>query len=131
VTLRRVTHKGQKLSGHLQRIKNQTTTAINKRFSADGTMHGTSPKYFLNMDETAVFFESKSQTVVSPKGKKRYHQETVGVMQKGQQLLLPLQLLGPSLIPFLFLKISLMLWLRRPWQLLGSKVVVRQRDGLI
>jgi hypothetical protein len=32
-------------------------------------MHGTAPKYFLNMDQTAVFFESKSQTVVSTKGK--------------------------------------------------------------
>ena len=70
LTLRQVTHKGQKLSGHLLRIKQQTTTAINKRFSEDGTMFGTDPKYFLNMDQTAVFFESKSQTVVSCKGKK-------------------------------------------------------------
>jgi hypothetical protein len=38
LSIHRVTRVGQKLSGHLQQIKEDTTTAINSRFLPGGTL---------------------------------------------------------------------------------------------
>jgi hypothetical protein len=68
LSIRQVTHVGQTLSGHLQQVKQDTTTAINSRFIAGGTLENVGPHYFINMDQTAVYFESKSKCIVNQKG---------------------------------------------------------------
>jgi hypothetical protein len=70
LSIRRVTYVGQKLSDHLQKVKDDTTTSINKRFVPGHPMHGLDPHFFLIMDQTAVYFESISKTVVAKKGSK-------------------------------------------------------------
>jgi hypothetical protein len=70
LSIRRVTRVGQKLSGHMQKVKDDTTTSINKKFLPRHPMHGLDPHYFLSMSQTAVYFESKSKTVVAKKGSK-------------------------------------------------------------
>lgn len=67
--MRRITRVGQKLSGHLKSVRDDTTTAINKRFEYSGSLSDCQPRFFINMDQTAVFFEAKSSTTVDKKGK--------------------------------------------------------------
>jgi hypothetical protein len=45
-------------------------------------MHGIDPHYFLNMDQAAVFFESKSKTVVAKKGSKTVSAKDSGKRQQ-------------------------------------------------
>jgi Tc5 transposase DNA-binding domain len=73
LSIHRVTRVGQKHSGHLQQIKEDTTTAINSRFLPGGTLENVSPHFFINMDLTAVYFESKSKCIVAQKGARRVY----------------------------------------------------------
>jgi Tc5 transposase DNA-binding domain/DDE superfamily endonuclease len=104
LTLRRVTHRGQKLSGHLNAIRIDTATAINKRFSKSGSMYGLNPKYFLNMDQTAVYFESKSSVVVSPKGKRSVPMRDSGSDAKRATIVVTISAAGDKLEPFFIFK---------------------------
>lgn len=65
---RRIAHEGQKLSDHLQTVKDQFTNMVNSRFELEGTMEGSAAKYVANMDETAVFLECKSKTTIYHRG---------------------------------------------------------------
>jgi Tc5 transposase DNA-binding domain len=56
-----VTRVGQKPSGHLQKVKDNTTTSIYKRFLPGHPVHGLDPHFFLNMDQTAVYFEANQK----------------------------------------------------------------------
>lgn len=73
LSLRRITRVGQKLSGHLDSVRIETCQAIHKRFAFDGTLPNLPLKYFINMDQTAVYFESKAKTTVDKRGKKVIH----------------------------------------------------------
>lgn len=68
LSARRATKVGQKLSGHLESVKEDYVTSVCERFDVDGTLHGTDVGTFVNMDETAVFFESKVKGTVSERG---------------------------------------------------------------
>ena len=63
LSIRRTTRVGQKLSGHLEAIRLDTIAAINNRFKY-GSLENLSPHYFLNMDQTAIYFEGKSKTSI-------------------------------------------------------------------
>jgi hypothetical protein len=47
LSIRQVTRDGQKLSGHLQQLKQDT---INSRFIADVALEIAGPHYFINMN---------------------------------------------------------------------------------
>jgi hypothetical protein len=64
----RVTRIGQKLSGHLKEVQDDAATAIQKKLAEGGTLHEMDLKYFINMDQTAVYFEMKSSTTVHEVG---------------------------------------------------------------
>jgi hypothetical protein len=66
--IRCVTRVDQRLSGHLQQKKEDTTTAINSRFFPGGTLEYVSPHFFLNMNQTAAYYESKSKCIIAQKG---------------------------------------------------------------
>jgi hypothetical protein len=68
LSVRRVTCIGQKLSGHLKEVQDDAAAAIRKRLAEGGTLHGMDLKYFINMDQTAVYFEMKSSTTVNEVG---------------------------------------------------------------
>lgn len=78
LSIRRRTHVGQKLSGHLLAVKQNFGKIISQRFSTNGTLANVPAKFCLNMDQTAVFFESKNNTTVNKKGRK-----TVSVRDSG------------------------------------------------
>ncbi len=46
------------------------TAVINKRFIKEGTLYKLPGRYFLNMDQTAIYFEQKASRVVGKKGEK-------------------------------------------------------------
>jgi hypothetical protein len=56
LSVRHVTRIRQKLSGHLKEIQDDCANAIQKRMDVGGTLHGIDLKYFINMDQTAVYF---------------------------------------------------------------------------
>ena len=55
LSIRRATHVGQKLRGHLLHVQNDFVEMVNERFQPGGTLEGTPPSMFVNMDETAIF----------------------------------------------------------------------------
>lgn len=68
LSIRRVTHEGQKLSGHLASVQRDFVACVMERFGCDGTLSRVTPSGFVNMDETAVFFETKTNQTVNPIG---------------------------------------------------------------
>jgi len=68
MSIRRVTHKGQKLRLHLLEVRDDMAVSIRRRFVDGGSLQGLDLRFFVNMDETAVFFESKSKTTVHTRG---------------------------------------------------------------
>jgi hypothetical protein len=69
LSIRKATRVGQKLSGHLKKVKEDCALAMRNRMSVGGTLHGMDLKYFINMDQTAVYFESKSSNTVCSSNK--------------------------------------------------------------
>jgi len=65
LSIRRVTRVGQKLSGHLEQVRTDSAAAVSSRFLPGGTLAGMDDKYFINMDQMAVYYESKSKTMIS------------------------------------------------------------------
>jgi transposase-like protein len=101
LSIRRVTRVGQKLSGHLQQVKQDTTTAINSRFIAGGTLENVGPHYFINMDQTAVYFESKSKCIVAQKGARSVCARDSGSDAKRCTIVVTVAADGTKLPPFL------------------------------
>jgi DDE superfamily endonuclease/Tc5 transposase DNA-binding domain len=104
LSIRRVTRVGQKLSGHLQQVKQDTTTAINSRFIAGGTLENVGPHYFINMDQTAVYFESKSKCIVAKKGARSVCARDSGSDAKRCTIVVTVAADGTKLPPFFVFK---------------------------
>lgn len=68
LSIRKITRVGQKLTGHLLEVQQDTVNAISNRLKPGGTLENIRPHYFLNMDQTAVFYESKPSKIVAKKG---------------------------------------------------------------
>ncbi|RLN76361.1 hypothetical protein BBJ28_00007038 [Nothophytophthora sp. Chile5] len=68
LSIRRRTHVGQKLSGHLQAIRNEFVEAVNERFMPQETMEGTPAAMIVNMDETAVYYELSATKTINETG---------------------------------------------------------------
>ncbi|OWY94675.1 RNA-binding protein 45 [Phytophthora megakarya] len=82
LSIRRKTRVGQKLSGHLQKIRSEFVAALNERFKAGGTLEGTPSSLRVNMDDTAVFFEMTSDTTIN-----EVNARTVSIRGSGSNLL--------------------------------------------
>jgi DDE superfamily endonuclease len=67
-------------------------------------MYGLNPKYFLNMDQTAVYFESKSSVVVAPKGKRSVPMRDSGSDAKRATIVVTICAAGDKLEPFFIFK---------------------------
>jgi len=63
-----ITRVGQKLTGHLEEVRQDTAAAIISHFLPGGTLHGIERKYFINMDQPSAHYELKSSTMVSEVG---------------------------------------------------------------
>jgi hypothetical protein len=48
LSIQQVTHVGQKLSEHLQQVKQDTTAAISSQFIAGGSLENVDPHHFIN-----------------------------------------------------------------------------------
>jgi hypothetical protein len=60
LSVRKITHVGQSVRGSLKVQRDDLTRSVSLRFANGGTLSNITPKYFLNMDQTAIYFESKS-----------------------------------------------------------------------
>jgi hypothetical protein len=89
------------------------------------------PHFFLNMDQTAVYFESKSRTIVARKGKNLFAKEIVVAMPNVQLLLLQLQPTDPNWIPFLYLRPVQERRLNNKFLTMVLKKLVKLKVGLI
>jgi hypothetical protein len=66
---RKVTHVGQQIRGSLNLLRDDLTRLVNVRLGPGGTLLDVKP-HFLNMDQTAIYFESRSNYTVAKKGAK-------------------------------------------------------------
>ena len=59
-SIRRITHKGQKLSGHLQHMQNDVVDDINTQFSIGGTLSDVADFHYLLIWMRQLYFLSQS-----------------------------------------------------------------------
>jgi transposase-like protein len=104
LSVRRVTRVGQKLSGHLKEVQDDAAAAIRKRLAPGGTLHGMDLKYFINMDQTAVYFDMKSTTTVHEKGARTVSVRESGSNSKRATIVLAVAANGTKLPPFVVFK---------------------------
>lgn len=104
MSVRRVTRVGQKLTGHLKDVQDDATAAVRKRMAAGGTLHGIDLKYFINMDQTAVYFEMKSNTTVHEVGARTISVRESGSNSKRATIVLAVAADGTKLPPFVVFK---------------------------
>jgi hypothetical protein len=104
LSVRRVTRIGQKLSGHLKEVQDDATAAIRKRLAEGGTLHGMDLKYFINMDQTAVYFEMKSSTTVNEVGARTVSIRDSASNSKRATIVLAVAADGTKLPPFVVFK---------------------------
>jgi transposase-like protein len=104
LSVRRVTRVGQKLSGHLKEVQDDCALAIQKRMAIGGTLHGMDLKYFINMDQTAVYFEMKSNTTVDTVGARTVSVRDSASNTKRATVVLAVAADGTKLPPFVVFK---------------------------
>lgn len=104
LSIRRKTRIGQKLSGHLKEVQEDCASMICQRFSPLGTLSNVPLNMFLNMDQTNIYFELKSDTTVDKKGKKSIAIRDSGSNSKRCTVALTVAADGTKLPPFLFSK---------------------------
>jgi hypothetical protein len=92
------------LSGHLKKVQDDAAAAIRKRLSVGGTLHGMELKYFINMDQTAVYFEMKTTTTVHEVGAKTVSVRKSGSNSKRATIVLAVAADGTKLPPFVVFK---------------------------
>lgn len=68
LSCRMTTHVGQKLHGHLIEVKQNFVAVLKKKFSNIGCYSTVPSSMFVNMDETAIFFEARSKSTVHRTG---------------------------------------------------------------
>jgi DDE superfamily endonuclease len=104
LSIRRPTRIGQKLSGHLQEVQDDMTRGVRERLAVGGSLHGLDPKYFINMDQTAVWFEMKSSTTVDVLGAQTVSVRDSGSNSKRCTVCLAVAADGTKLPPFVVFK---------------------------
>ena len=104
LSVRRVTRVGQKLSGHLKEVKDDCCQALRQRMDVGGTLHGLDPHFFINMDQTAVYYEMKSSTTVDVVGKNTISCRDSGSNSKRVTVVLSVAADGTKLPPFVVFK---------------------------
>jgi len=104
LSIRRVTRVGQKLSSHLEDVRIQTCEAIRERFAPSGTLHGIVHKHFINMDQTAVYFEAKYKMMFNVKGANSVAARDSGSNTKRCTVVLAVAADGTKLPPFVIFK---------------------------
>jgi transposase-like protein len=104
LSVRRVTRIGQKLSGHLKKVQDDCSEAMRNRMAVGGTLHGMPLKYFINMDQTAVYFEMKSSTTVHKKGERTVSVRDSASNSKRATVVLAVAADGTKLPPFVVFK---------------------------
>jgi len=77
LTVRVATRVGQKLSGHLHSVRVQFVGDIMERFQS-GMFSDVPANMFVNMDETAVYFEGKEKTTIDAVGSRTVHIRSSG-----------------------------------------------------
>jgi hypothetical protein len=85
-------------------VKQDTTMAINSRFIAGGTLENVGPHYFINMDQTSVYFELKSKCIVAKKGARSVCARDSGSDAKRGTIVVTVAADGTKLPPFFVFK---------------------------
>ena len=104
LSIRRPTRIGQKLSGHLQEVQDDMAQSIRNRLAEGGSLHGLDLRNFVNMDQTAVWFEMKSSTTVDLTGARTVSIRDSGSNTKRCTVCLAVAADGTKLPPFVIFK---------------------------
>ena len=104
LSIRRPTRVGQKLSHHLQEVQDDMTQSVRTRLAEGGSLHGLDLRNFVNMDQTAVWFEMKSATTVDTVGARTVSVRDSGSNSKRCTVCLAVAADGTKLPPFVIFK---------------------------
>jgi hypothetical protein len=88
----------------LKEIQDDCAAAIRNRLEPGGTLHGLEMKYFLNMDQTALYFEMKSSTTVNVVGARTVLIRDSASNSKRATVCLTVAAAGTKLPPFVIFK---------------------------
>jgi hypothetical protein len=104
LSIRRPTRIGQKLNNELQDVQDDMTQSVRTRLGEGGSLHGLDLRNFVNMDQTAVWFEMKSSTTVDTVGARTVSVRDSGSGTKRCTVCLAVAADGTKLPPFVIFK---------------------------
>lgn len=104
LSIRAVTHQGQKLHSHIEQVKRDFGIHLNQRFGEIGSCSVIEEDFICNMDQTAVFFECKPSKTVNVRGSKTIPIRNSGSNSNRMTVCLAVTLSGKKLPPFVIFK---------------------------
>ena len=103
-TFRRATHRGPKLSSSRETVLAQFSAQLTRGLSIRGAMSDVTAARFVNMDQTAIYFEPKLNTTLSERGLRTVSIRCSGSNQHRLSAFLSVSADGRKLAPFLVFK---------------------------
>jgi hypothetical protein len=85
-------------------VKQESTQAISARLKPGGSLEDIVPHFFLNMDQTSMYFELKSKTVVAKKGARTVAVRDSGSNAKRCSIVVTIAADGTKLPPYFIFK---------------------------
>ena len=131
LSIRRITHQGQKLSGHLSEVHQRVVNSINDRFSIGGDLFDVDDSMFVNMDETAVYYESNPTTTINAKGENTIAIRCTGSNSKRMTVYL-VHMMGQNYLCLLSSRENQMVELKRIYKMklvMKLLLVVKKKAG--
>ena len=132
LSIRAVTHQGQKLNAHIQEIRKEFALHLQQRFGQTGSCNMIGQDFICNMDQTAVFFECKPSKTVNRKGDKTIAVRNSGSNSHRMTVCLSVTASGQKLDPFVIFKVVPGGRIEKSFPIFcraALKVVVRKTDG--
>jgi hypothetical protein len=104
LSIRKPTRESQKQNRHLTEIAEDFADGVSERFLPFGTLADVPLDYFVNMDETPVYFEERAKTTIAKKGAKTVNARSCSSTNPRVTVCLAVTASGKKLPPFVVFK---------------------------
>lgn len=104
MSVRRPTHKGQKIFGHMGDVITSFTGRVNFNISPEGPLPEVKSKFIVNMDQTRINFEPEIRSTIARRGQKTISVRSTGSNTHSLTAFLAVAADGTKLPPFVIFK---------------------------
>ena len=104
LSIRAVTHTGQIPQPDIHKYRIRFALKLNEKWDEGGIYHNISAKYFVNMDQSAIYYESRPRTTVHLKGEKTISIKSSSGSNHRATICLAVAMDGTKLPPFIIFK---------------------------